>query len=276
MSTEKLRMASTNIQFDGATGKINAYLSKPDGTDARPGIIVIHEIFGLVDHTKDVAKRFAAQGYVTLAPDLFSGDEKLRTTLTPANVNAVLQFMQTLPTGRMRDTPYALAELAKHGGDDKAIIEDTMKLLFGGLPKEKLTQDLVKAVEYLNGQSFVKAGKIGSVGFCFGGGMSINLACHAITASCVIFYGENPSPIERVSKINCPVLGIYGGEDMRINSQLPELVKAMAEFKKDFEMRIYPGAPHAFFNDTNIHTYRQEAAKEAWDRTLRFYGRTLN
>ena len=271
-------MAPTNgnIQFDGATGEINAYLAKPDGTDARPGIIVIHEIFGLVDHTKDVARRFSAEGYVTLAPDLFSGDEKLRTTLTPANVSAAFQFMQTLPTGKMRDTAYALAELAKRGGDDKVIIEDTMKLLFGGLPKEKLTQDLVKAVEYLNGQSFVKTDKIGSVGFCFGGGMSINLACQSITASCVIFYGENPSPIERVSKINCPVLGIYGGEDMRINSQLPELVKAMSEFKKDFEMRIYPEAPHAFFNDTNIHTYRQEAAREAWDRTLRFCGRTLN
>src|SRR5208283_5763195 len=124
-------MAPTNgnIQFDGATGEINAYLTKPDVADARPGIIVIHEIFGLVDHTKDVANRFSAQGYVTLAPDLFSGDEKLRTTLTPANVNAVLQFMQTLPTGKMRDTAYALGELAKRGGDNKAMIERTMKLL---------------------------------------------------------------------------------------------------------------------------------------------------
>jgi len=134
--------------------------------------------------------------------------------------------------------------------------------LFGGLPKDRLTQDLVNAVDYLNSQSFVRHGKIDSVGFCFGGGLSINLACNAQTAACVIFYGENPSPIELVEKIKCPVLGIYGGEDERINATLDRLVAVMTRYKKDFEMRVYPGAPHAFFNDTNPTTYREQAAKK--------------
>jgi carboxymethylenebutenolidase len=175
----------------------------------------------------------------------------------------------------MRDMSYVQQELSKESDSKRAVLQRTMQLLFGGLPKDRLTQDLVNAVDYLNSQSFVRHGKIGSVGFCFGGGMSINLACHAQTAACVIFYGENPSPIELVEKIKCPVLGIYGGEDERINATLDRLVAAMTRYKKDFEMRVYPGAPHAFFNDTNPTTYREQAAKEAWDRVLRFYARTL-
>ena len=106
--------------------------------------------------------------------------------------------------------------------------------------------------------------------------MSINLACRAEVAASVIFYGENPSPIELVNNIKGSVLGIYGGDDVRINANLDQLVKAMAQYKKDFEMRIYPGAPHAFFNDTNKSTFREQSAKDAWERVLRFYKRTLD
>ena len=93
-------------------------------------------------------------------------------------------------------------------------------------------------------------------------------------AASVIFYGENPHPIELVENISCPVLGNYGAEDMRINAHLDELVKAMVTYKKDFEMRIYPNAAHAFFNDTTP-MYQQAAAKDAWERVLRFFKRTL-
>ena len=146
----------------------------------------------------------------------------------------------------------------------------------GGMSKEALTSEAVKAVEYLNSQDYVKEGKIGTVGFCFGGGMSVNVACHTKTAACAIFYGENPAPIELVEKIQCPALGLYGGEDMRINSDLDKLVSAMARYKKDFEMKIYPGAPHAFFNDTRATTYREFAAKDAWQRVLRFFRQSLS
>jgi carboxymethylenebutenolidase len=105
--------------------------------------------------------------------------------------------------------------------------------------------------------------------------MSLRLACEADIAASVVFYGENPSPIEKVKDIRGAVLGLYGADDARINAGLGDLVKAMAEHKKDFEMRIYPGAGHAFFNDTNPTTYRKEAAQDAWDRVLRFYRRTL-
>jgi len=267
-------MAGSMTKYSGGTGEIEAYLAKPE-KEPSPAIIVIHEIYGLVEHTKDVANRFAAQGYVALAPNLFSGDENLRSTLTPSNVQQTMRFMSTLPTGKVRDTSYVQQELAKQEPEKRALLQKTTSLLFGGLPKEKLTQDLVKTVDYLNSQPFVKPERIGCVGFCFGGSMSINLACHAPIAACVIFYGENPSPIELVNNIKGPVLGLYGGEDVRISSQVDKLVSAMVTYKKDFEMQLYPGAPHAFFNDTSERTYRPEAAKDAWERVLRFYGRTL-
>jgi carboxymethylenebutenolidase len=267
-------MTGSMTSYAGVTGELEAYLARPEN-EPRPAIVVIHEIFGLVDHTKDVANRFAAQGYVAFAPNLFSGDKELRATLTPSNVQKTMHFMSTIPTGKMRDPSYVQQELAKQEPESRTLLQKTTQLLFGGLPKDKLTQDLVKAVDYLNSQPFVKSGRIGCVGFCFGGSMSISLACHTPIAACVVFYGENPTPIELVNNLKGPVLGLYGGDDVRINSNLDQLVKAMVDYKKDFEMRIYPGAPHAFFNDTSERTYRPEAARDAWERVLRFYARTL-
>lgn len=105
--------------------------------------------------------------------------------------------------------------------------------------------------------------------------MSGLLACTGKTDASVIFYGSNPDPIDRVKNIKGAVMGIYGGVDKRINSGLPELVKAMAEYEKHFEMCIYPGAPHAFFNDTSPQNYREAAAKDAWERLLRFFNKNL-
>ena len=89
------------------------------------------------------------------------------------------------------------------------------------------------------------------------------------------FYGSNPDPIDKVKNIKGAVMGIYGGMDKRINSGLPELVRAMEEYEKPFELCIYPGAPHAFFNDTSQKNYRESAAKEDWERLLTFFTKNL-
>ena len=260
------------IKYNGSMGSVDAYLVRPKGDEPRPAILVIHEIFGLVDHTKDVANRLASQGYVVLAPHLFSSNPELASLLTPSNVGEAFRFMQSLPTERMRDPNFILEEAAKQPKERAELLGRLSRVLFaGGLPREKITEEAVKGVEWLNSQSFVKTGKVGTVGFCFGGGQSINVACHTKTAACIIFYGDNPSPIELLEKVQCPVLGIYGGEDQRINSNLDKLVSAMARYKKDFEMKIYPGAPHAFFNDTSKATYREAASRDAWNRSLRFF-----
>jgi carboxymethylenebutenolidase len=261
--------------FDGATGKVDAYLTRPMDSGRHPALIVIHEIFGLDDHIKDVANRFASQGYVALAPHLFSR-AGLKELLTRENIRAAMGFMRTLPTNRTRDRIFVQEELGKIPDENRRnTLGRTMGLLFGGLPRESFIEDLVHAVDFLNQKDYVKTGKIGSVGFCFGGTMSGALACKGKTAACVVFYGENPDPIDLVQNIAGPLLGIYGADDERINSNLDKLVKAMVTYKKDFGMRIYPGAPHAFFNDTNKQTFRPEAARDAWEIVLRFYSRTL-
>ncbi len=263
--------SSEMVEFTGESGTVPAYLVRPKADGRRPAVIVIHEIFGLVDHTKDVANRFAREGYVAFAPSLF-GSPGLASVLAADKVRKAMQVMSRLPR---RDPELARQAIEQLPEPDRTDVGRTMQMLLGGLPKDRLTQDLVAAVAYLRSQPFVLGDRIGCVGFCFGGGMSINLACSAEIAACVIFYGENPTPIERLGNVHGAVLGLYGGEDARINAGLDALVRAMAEHKRDFEMRIYPGAPHAFFNDTNPTTYRKEAAADAWDRVVRFYRRTL-
>ena len=263
------------LTYEGEEGQVQAYLSRPQATGPRPAVIVIHEIFGLTDHTKDVADRFAGQGYVALAPHLFSRPS-LNSVLTPANIGETMSFNFSLPRERMADQAFVQQELEKLPQDSRETVQKVRGILFGGgLPRESLVRDLVRARYHLAGQDFVQADKIASVGFCFGGGMSFNLACQTPLAACVVFYGESPNPIDQVQNIAGPVLGIYGVEDQRINGRLDETVRGMAQYKKDFEMRIYPGAGHAFFNDTNPSVYREKAARQAWQQLLHFYQRTL-
>jgi len=259
------------VAFEGASGRVPTYLAHPATDEPRPAVVVIHEIFGLVDHTKDVADRFAREGYVAMAPNLF-GSPELAAVLTPPKIQKAMQFMTKLPR---RDPVLAEQELAKLPEAERGEIAPTVWNLIRDLPRDRLARDLVAAVDFLRTQPFVVQDRIGCVGFCFGGAMALRLACDADIAACVVFYGENPSAIDKVKDIRAAVLGLYGVEDTRINAGLGDLTKAMAEHKKDFEMRIYPGAGHAFFNDTNVKAYREGPARDAWDRVLRFFHRTL-
>jgi carboxymethylenebutenolidase len=261
------------ISYDGEAGKIQAYLSRPDVTEPRPAVIVIHEIFGLNEQIKGVADRFAGEGYVAFAPHLYSRPG-LAGVMTPENIEAVMGFQFSLPREKMADPAYLQQEMAKLPEGKREIVQKTFPVMTDSSNKGKYGQDLVKAFEFLNAQPFVTRGKIASLGFCFGGGMALYFACHAPLSASVVFYGENPNPIELVKNISGPVLGLYGAEDMRINSRLDELVKAMTSYKKDFEMKIYPGAAHAFFNETRPN-YREAAASDAWERVLRLFQRTL-
>lgn len=271
------RISSELIKYKGSMGPVDAYISRPDDGSPRPAIVVIHDIWGLSDHTKDVADRFASNGYVALAPALYSSNQEIYSILTPQSVAATTNFMRGLPADRRGDMAYLQQQISELPFPEQGSVRQVIGLVFraGGLPKGKITQEAVKAVEFLNSKEFVRTGSIGHVGFCFGGGISFNLACQTKTAACVVFYGENPSPIEVVEGMQSPFLGHYAGEDMRINADLNKLVAAVVKYKKDFEMRIYPGTYHAFFNNTAPTTYNANAAKEAWERTLRFFARTL-
>ena len=227
-------------------GSFRAFRALPKGGVPQPGIIVIHEFHGLNDHIKDVTRRFAREGYVGLGVDLFSRAEDQPD---PTDVQALFRRMQMLP-------------------DDQAI------------------EDLVAAENYLHSIPQVGARRVGAVGFCMGGLYAYLLGCADDMVRAVAdFYGAivypttSPlkpiSPIEKADNLHCPLLGVFGAEDPVIPvEQVREFEDRLRALGKDFEIHVYPGCGHAFFNDTR-ETYRPEAAKDAWAKTLRFLAKYL-
>ena len=125
---------------------------------------------------------------------------------------------------------------------------------------------------------------MGVVGFCWGGGMAFitatqipHLRSVQITGlrAVVVYYGASPSPLELVKSIQAPVLANYGEKDPNINKGIPDTEAAMKKYNKIYDYKIYPGAQHAFNNDTNPERYNSQAAKEAWERTMEFLKKQL-
>jgi carboxymethylenebutenolidase len=115
---------------------------------------------------------------------------------------------------------------------------------------------------------------MGVTGFCLGGGLAYQISTMFPFSAIVPFYGANPKPIEAVEKIAGPVLGIYAGEDDWINSGLAAIVESMIKYKKTFEMKLYKGVQHAFFNET-MPTYNKPAAEDAWQKAISFFNKYL-
>ncbi len=148
--------------------------------------------------------------------------------------------------------------------------------LMRGMPQDRAVRDLKAAFDYLGTRSDVN-NKIGSTGWCMGGGLSLQLAVHEPRlAACVANYGAPPTDPSDIQKIRAPVLGNFGAEDRGIP---PEAVrafeKAMKAAGKTIDVKIYDGAGHAFQNPNNKAGYRQDATMDAWARTLGFFGQTL-
>ena len=131
-------------------------------------------------------------------------------------------------------------------------------------------EDFKSGWRYLQGESFADADRVGMNGFCFGGGVTWQVAVHMPELlAAVPFYGPHPLPSD-VPNIRAAVLAIYGGLDNRINSGIPAIEEAMAANNKIYEKVIYPDADHAFHNDTGAR-YNPSAAQDAWQRTLAWF-----
>lgn len=260
---------SEEMQYRAGDDRISAHLAMPTAAGKYPGVVLIHEIFGLDDHIRKVADRLAGEGYVVLAPHLFSS-EKLSGTLSAENIGIAMRFMMSIPVEKQRDDAFRAAALEKLDEQSKAAVKSVNQLLFVNRPIDLFVEYMSAGVDHLQSLGQV-SGKIGSVGFCFGGGMSINLACTGRTDASVIFYGENPAPIDKLKGVKGAVMGLYGGEDARINSKLHELVQALIEYKRPLSLKVFPGAFHGFFNDTRAQTYNGPAAEEAWRMVLAFF-----
>lgn len=235
IESQTANVDSGAVEYSNGTQKLSGYLSKPKAKGKYPAILVIHENRGLNEHTRDVARRFAAENYVALAVDA----------------------------------------LSRKGGTASFETPDKAREAFASLSPVEVMSDLNAGLAFLNNHQNVKKNTLASIGFCWGGARSFLLAAedNKLQAA-IVFYGSAPTE-EQIAKIKAPVLGIYGETDERITSKVPEVAALMQKYKKSFEYKIYAGAPHAFFNDTNAERYKPEASKEAWAQTLAFLKKNL-
>ena len=146
-----------------------------------------------------------------------------------------------------------------------------------GVPEDRATRDLRAAFDYLAAQPNVKKDRIGSIGWCMGGGYSLDVALLEPTlAADVINYGHLATDPAELKKINAPILGLFGAQDHGITSEdVKKFQQAMEQLGKKVDVKIYPNAGHAFENPDNKTGYRPEEAADAWLRTVSFLEKTL-
>lgn len=226
-----LEISSQMIKFPSNGDSTPGYLVQPT-QGKHPGLVVIQEWWGLVPHIKEVAERFARQGFVALAPDLYHG----QATTEP----------------------------------------DEARKLAMELDRERAVAEIQAAMRFLEAQQEVVPKRVGLIGWCMGGSLVISTAAASERiGAAVVFYGR-PTDLELVKRIRTPLLGLYGEVDHGIPIQSVQAFEA--ELKKQsvpHEIHIYPGAQHAFFNDSRPHIYHPQAAQDAWQKTLAWFNKYM-
>ena len=214
-----------------------------------PGVVMFPDVWGLSDHYRGLARRLADDGFAVLAIDPYR------------------------KTGRGDFSDPAGAQAWIRELSDPLVLETVQE-----------------AIDALRAHPAVTGRKIGITGFCMGGQYTLLAACESDGLSaCAPFYGmvryapgldparKPRAPLDAVARIRCPVLGFYGEEDALIPlADVDGLRRRLAESGQPFEIRLYPGAGHAFMNDTRPSMYRPEAAADAWPRLVAFLRERLS
>ena len=158
-----------------------------------------------------------------------------------------------------------------------ATTPDEAHELMRGVPEDRATRDLHAAFEFLKSQSNVKKDRMASIGWCMGGGYSLDVALQETTlTAAVINYGHLAVDADSLKKINASILGIFGGQDRGIPvDDVKKFEQTLKQLGKKVETVIYPNAGHAFENPNNKDGYRPDDAADAWKRTVKFLESTL-
>ena len=218
------KVSAQNVAYDGTSG----YLARPELSGTYPGVVMIHEWWGLNDNIKDMAKQLASEGYVVLAVDLYNGN--VASTSGEA-INFVSNLNQT-----------------------------------------RALENMKAALAYLRSQN---AEKIASLGWCFGGGQSLQLALNEKLDATVIYYGSLVTNETRLSVIEWPVMGVFGDNDTSIPvSTVQEFSDSLDNLGVDNEIYLYEGVGHAFANPSGMN-YAPEQTKDAWEKTVAFLDKHL-
>ena len=234
---------------------MTAFFARPDSANNSgkgsekevPGILLLHEIWGLNENIKDIARRLSDEGYAVLAPGLFAGTGMLEK----------LNFLLQRRTKEVTDE------------DVQQDINDAFAAMQHPAFMPDMMQKLSACFRFLDSHSS-GIGKIGILGFEFGGTCASVFAANVPSLqACISFYGTL-SP-KNVMKIRCPVLALYGEKDEGLIGQISEIEHAVKEKKKkDVIFKVYEDAGHAFFNEKNPELYNRKAADDAWKLVLKF------
>ncbi len=223
------------VHFASNGDAAQGYLAKPAGGSG-PGVVVIQEWWGVVPHIESVCDRFAERGYVALAPDLYHGV----TTREP---------------------------------------DEATKLMMG-LAMDRAGQDIAGAAAYLARRADVSGAGIGVVGFCMGGSLALWAATLSDDVSATVgFYPgvqwERMSPTWRRYEGKAALIHADEDEGGSAAAGIQQAAQAIRAVGGEVTLYDYPGTGHAFFNDQRPEVYNPQAAAQAWDRTLDFFGERL-
>lgn len=238
-------LITTDHKVRSGADSIPVYEARPSAAGRHPVIIVIHEIFGLHEHQRDVARRFAREGYAAFAPDLFARE----------GVAQMSDF------GKVREVVGKIA--------DRQVLQDLVATAEFGSRQPYARAGRVGATGFCWG---------GRITWLFA-------ATYKELDAAVVWYGRIASPqkddlhpkdpLDLAAEVACPVLGLYGEADTGIPvADVRKMEAALKGASKPAEFVVYPGAPHAFFADYRP-SYRPEPAKDAWQRALAWFARYL-
>jgi len=223
-----------DVKLPGGGTPIRTWVVYPERKDKAPVVLLIHEIYGLSDWLRGVADQLAREGFIAVAPDLTSG-------MGPGG-----------------------------GGTESAASRDDVVKMVRALSAEAATARLDAVREYA-AKIPAANGKLATLGFCWGGGRSFAYAADqpAVNAA-VVFYGTSPEPA-KLAAIKAPVLGLYGGDDARVNATIAPAEAEMKRLSKSYEPHVYDGAGHGFLRAQDGRDGANlKATQEAWPTTLAF------
>ncbi len=221
------------VKFGATGGEVSAWLVYPERSDKAPVVVVIHEIFGLTDWVRAVTDQLAAEGFIAIAPDLLSGK-------------------------------------GPGGGGTESMDRGEVRRMIRDLDREEVVLRLNASAEYAMALPAARA-LFASIGFCWGGSTSYAYAtAQAQLGAAVVYYGRSPGS-EALARIEAPVLGLYGGDDARVNATIEPAEAEMKGLGKRYEYEIYEGAGHGFLRAQDGRDGANlRATQGAWPRTVTF------
>ena len=228
-----------DIAVPGRDTKVAAFVAYPERKDKAPVVVAIHEIYGLTDWIRAVADRLAADGFIAIAPDFLSGKG---------------------PGG---------------GGTEKFASRDDVVKAVRSLEAPEVAAMLDAVSRYGRNLPAAKE-KFATVGFCWGGGRSFYYATtQPDLDAAVVYYGTSPD-LDALGAIRAPVLGLYGGDDARVNATVGPAEEKMKDLGKAFNAHTYPGAGHGFLRAQDGRDGANRAASEkAWPAMIEFLKKYL-